>query len=137
MYNIIKGWPSDGALDFTAAPKVGVALAEGKVAMLGKGADANLAVLGNFTTAAATTDNVAGFVIGVDTMSGNITALMGQFILEVDAAHYAAGSYAAGDVLTATAGKFSKATATGENPVGKILTYNATSGKMTILWIGK
>lgn len=137
MYNIIKGWPSNGALDFTAAPKVGVALTEGTVAMLGKGSDANLAVLGNFTTAADVGDNVAGFVIGVDTMSGNVTALMGQFILEVDADHYAAGTYAAGDVLTATAGVFSKATVLGENPVGKILTYNATTGKMTILWIGK
>lgn len=137
MYNIIKGWPSNGALDFTAAPKVGVALTEGTIAMLGTGADANLAVLGNFTTAADVGDNVAGFVIGVDTMSGNVTALMGQFILEVDDDHYDAGTYAAGDVLTATAGKFSKATVLGENPVGKILTYNATTGKMTILWIGK
>lgn len=136
MYNVIKGWPSNAALDFTAKPKAGVTVKEGDVVMMGKGADANFAVAGNFTTAAAVTDNAPAFVIGVDTMSGNVTALMGRFIVEVDSAHYATGSYGAGDVLTATAGKFSKVTATGEAPIGKILTYNATTGIMTILWIG-
>jgi hypothetical protein len=134
MYNVIKGWPSNAALDFTTKPKAGVTVKEGDVVMMGKGADANVAVAGNFTTAAAVTDNAPAFVIGADSMSGNVTALMGRFIVEIDAVHYAAASYAAGDVLTAKAGKFAKATT--ETVIGKVLTFNATTGIMTILWIG-
>lgn len=137
MYNIIKGWPAEGALDVTVRPKTGVTLTPGMVAMFGKGADANLAVVGNYTTAASATDATPGFVIGADTMSGNLTVLLGSFVVEVDAGHYVAATYAPGDVLTATNGKFSKVTATGESPVGKVLTVDATSGKMRILWIGK
>jgi hypothetical protein len=43
---------------------------------------------------------------------------------------------AAGNVLTAVAGKFAKPTATGEHIVGKVLTYNGTTKKMRILWVG-
>lgn len=132
-YDIVKGWPSDAALDFTVALNTGQTIGEGIVAML----DGGKASAANYTTAAAAADKTAGFIIGVDTMSGNRTMLLGSFIVEVDADHYVAGSYAAGDLLTATAGKFSKVTATGENIVGKILTYSGVTKKMRILWVGK
>lgn len=131
-YDIVKGWPSEGALDFTVALNTGQTIGEGVIAML----DGGKASAANYTTAAAVTDKVPGFIIGVDSQSGNRTMLMGAFIVEVDDAHYAADTYAAGDVLTAKAGKFAKPTVTGEHVVGKVLTYNATTKKMRILWVG-
>ena len=132
-YDIIKGWPSEGALDFTVALNTGQDVGEGIIAMMVDGK----ASAATYSTAAADTDAIPGFVIGVDSMSGNRTMLMGPFIVEVDSDHYAADTYAAGDLLTATDGKFSKVTGTGELIVGKVLTYNATTTKMRILWVGK
>ena len=131
-YNIVKGWPSEGALDLAVVLATGQTLGEGDLAMM----DAGKATAADYTTAAAATDKVPGFIIGVDSMSGNRTMLMGAFIAEVDDAHYAADTYAAGDILTAKAGKFAKLTVTGEHVVGKVLTYNATTKKMRVLWVG-
>ena len=132
-YDIVKGWPSEGALDFTVALNTGQTIGEGAVAML----DGGKASAANYTTAAAAGDKVAGFIIGVDTQSGNRTMLMGSFILEVDDEHYAADTYAAGDILTAKAGKLAKCTVTGEAVLGKVLNYNGTTKKMRILWVAK
>lgn len=99
--------------------------------------DGGKASAANYTTAAAPGDKVAGFIIGVDTQSGNRTMLMGSFILEVDDEHYAADTYAAGDILTAKAGKLAKCTATGEAVLGKVLNYNGTTKKMRVLWVAK
>lgn len=132
-YDIVKGWPAEGALDFTVALNTGQTIGEGAVAML----DGGKASAANYTTAAAPGDKVAGFIIGVDTQSGNRTMLMGSFILEVDDEHYAANTYAAGDILTAKAGKLAKCTATGEAVLGKVLNYNGTTKKMRILWVAK
>ena len=133
MYNIVKGWPSEGALDYTAQPNTGQAVNEGVIAFM----DGGKASVANYTTAAAATDKTPGMVIGVDTLSGNRTILMGNFVVEVDDSHYDANTYANGDILTAKAGKFSKVTGTGESVVGKILNYNAATKKMRILWVGK
>ena len=132
-YDIVKGWPSEGALDFTVALNTGQTIGEGAVAML----DGGKASAANYTTAAAAGDKVAGFIIGVDTQSGNRTMLMGSFILEVDDEHYAANTYAAGDILTAKAGKLAKCTGAGEAVLGKVLNYNGTTKKMRILWVAK
>lgn len=132
-YDIVKGWPSEGALDFTVALNTGQTIGEGAVAML----DGGKASAANYTTAAAAGDKVAGFIIGVDTQSGNRTMLMGSFILEVDDEHYAADTYAAGDILTAKAGKLAKCTGTGEAVLGKVLNYNGTTKKMRVLWVAK
>lgn len=132
-YDIVKGWPSEGALDFTVALNTGQTIGEGAVAML----DGGKASAANYNTAAAAGDKVAGFIIGVDTQSGNRTMLMGSFILEVDDEHYAADTYAAGDILTAKAGKLAKCTGTGEAVLGKVLNYNGTTKKMRVLWVAK
>ena len=131
-YNIVKGWPSQGALDYVVTLGTGETIGEGVIAML----DGGKAVTGNYETAAAAGDKVPGFIIGVDTVSGNRTMLLGAYILEVDADNYASDTYASGDLLTAVGGKFAKVTATGEHTVGKILNYNGTTGKMRILWVG-
>ena len=131
-YDIVKGWPSEGALDFTVALNTGQTVGEGVIAMM----DGGKASVADYDAGAAPSDKVPGFVIGVDAQTGNRTMLMGAFIVEVDENHYAAGSYAAGDVLTAKDGKFAPLTVAGELIVGKILTYNATTKKMRILWVG-
>ena len=133
MYNIVKGWPSEGALDYTVQPNTGQAVNEGVIAFM----DGGKASVANYTLAAAATDKVPGFIIGVDTLSGNRTMLMGSFVVEVDASHYNADTYNAGDLLTAKTGKFAKLTGVNESVVGKILNYNAATKKMRILWVGK
>jgi hypothetical protein len=123
-YQIRKGWPSDHALDETVKAATGQTITEGLIVKVANG----------LATVAADGDGICGFVIGQDTLVGVYTVLLGDFIVEVDAQHYAAASYAAGDKLTAAAGKFKKAGAD-EEVIGKVLAVVSGTDKLRILWV--
>lgn len=147
MYQIVKGWPSEGAIDEIFVPATAGAPAEGFVGRVKTDGKAETATyLSNGTDAGLQ----SFFVIDVDTVKDNVTGLMSKCLIEVDADHYAAASYAAGDALTAAAGKFAKVTevaatydegaidvaATATKTVGRVVNVDATTGKMRILFYG-
>lgn len=129
MYNIRRGWPSNGALDEVFEPAPGQVVTDGMVVTLtgGKASPAT------FDAAAAPTDPPAAFVIGVDPLSGRRTGLLSACVIELDAAHYETGVYVANDLLTAKAGKFAKAAA-GEKILARVLAFDPTSNRMRVLW---
>lgn len=130
MYQIRRGWPSNAALDEIFEAATGQTIADGMIVTL----TAGKATPATYAAAAAVTDPVPAFVIGLEKVKGKITGLLSQCIIEVDAQHYASASYASGDMLTANNGKFSKVTATGEKAIARVLSMDASTGIMRLLW---
>lgn len=125
MYNIRKGWPQDGAIDESVKSGAGLTT------------DGVIANINNGTAVLGTSDpGVKAFIIGREHYTGKCTALLSDFVVEMDAQHYVAGTYVTGDPMTAAtgadAGKFTKGTAA--NALGHVLSYNATSGMLRVLW---
>ena len=50
----------------------------------------------------------------------------------MDSDYFDAGTYAAGDLLTAKNGKFSAAGTS--KVIGRVLNYDATNGRMRLMW---
>ena len=128
MYQIRKGWPSNGAIDEVLTAATGETITDGMIVTVADGK----ATPANFTSAAADTDPMVAFIIGIEHVRGTHTGLMSQCIIEVDAEHYEAGTYNANDPLTARGGKF--AAAGSSKVIGRVLKYDATSGLMRIMW---
>jgi hypothetical protein len=128
MYDIRKGWPSNGAIDEVLTAASGQDIKDGMIVTVANGQ----ASTANFTAAASASDPMVAFVIGYEKVKGTYTGLMSQCIIEVDADHYDAGSYAAGDALTAKNGKF--AAAGSSKVVGRVLKFDAASGLMRLMW---
>lgn len=128
MYDVRKGWPAEAAIDEMVKADTGEEITDGLIVTVENGK----AKVANFTGAAADTDPMCAFIIGKENVSGMLTALMSQAIIEVDAEHYDAGTYNSGDALTAKAGKFSAA---GSSKVlGRVLTFDVASGLMRLMW---
>lgn len=125
-YDIVKGWPSVGALDERLTPAVGVEIKGGQVVELA--ADGTCA-----PASVGATPGILAFTIDNDTITGGFLGLMNKCIIECDADHYAAGSYSASEAVTAVDGKFSKIT-TDEAPVARVISFDAVTGKMRLLW---
>jgi len=129
-YDIVKGWPAPGALDVNLAPATGVTLVGGEIITLNASGEA---ILATYATDGSNADNMAFFTIGSEALNGSISALKAGMIIEVDADHYDADTYAIGDALSANAGKFCLVD-TSAKQVGIIMAYNATTGIMRIVW---
>lgn len=128
MYQVVKGWPCEGALDETLIPATGVTIAPGSVACLDATGNAIVA-----TSVEMAADAISYFVIDNDNLKGGLVGLKGQCIIECDADHYVAGAYAVGDNLTADGGKFAVA-GVGAKVLGRVLNFNAVTGKMRLVW---
>lgn len=128
MYDVRKGWPAEAAVDEMVKADEGEEITEGMIVTVENGK----CKVANFTGAAAATDPMCAFIIGKEFVSGMLTALMSQAIIEVDADHYEAGTYNSGDALTAKNGKFSAA---GSSKVlGRVLTFDAASRILRLMW---
>jgi hypothetical protein len=128
-YQILKGWPCEGAIDPSIAQATAGAVTEGTCGMVDD--DGNAAV-GNYATAGTDATLIPFFCIGIDPINGNALALMGSYLIKVDSTHYAAASYEAGTPVSFTAGKFSTVD-TSQPAVGTVLSYDATAGSLVVL----
>ena len=125
MYQIRKGWPSNGAIDEVFKAAAGEDLKEGMIVAV-KGGEAEVAASADDSAALA-------FVIGHEQARNTWVGLMSQCVIECDSEHYdATGSYTAGDKVTVANGKFA-AISSSEKPVGRVLAIDA-NGLMRVLW---
>ena len=131
-FQIVKGWPGEGAIDEQLTPATDVTLSAGVIASIDE--DGN-GVVANYDAAGVNAALAAAFVIDVDTVTGKALTLMNACMIEIDATDMATDTYAANDSLTAVAGKFAKPAGT-ERVVGKVRSVNATTGKVRIIWSG-
>lgn len=143
-YQVVKAWPSDCAIDEIITLTVPGSVKPGFGGIID---DSGEGVVGTFVKATTDdlNDGLAFFCIDEDTVTGKVTGLMNKCVIEVDADHYVAGSYVAGNPLTLKAGKFDLFDPTQTVPgtpddyrpvIAKVLNYNATTGKMRIIWVG-
>ena len=126
MYNVRKGWPSEGAIDEVLTAASGQTIEDGMIVSVAN----DQASVATFTSSLT---GIPAFIIGKEAVKGTFTGLMSQCVIEVDSAHYVAGTYAAGDLLTATGGKF-EVTTTAAAAIGKVLKFDATTGTLRVLW---
>ena len=129
-YDIVKGWPAPGALDVNLAPASGVTLVGGEIVTLDASGDA---ILATYVSAGTNAADMAFFTIGSEALNGSVSAIKAGMIIEVDADHYDADTYAIGDALSSNVGKFCLVD-TSAKQVGIIMAYNATTGIMRIVW---
>lgn len=123
-YNIRKGWPCDGALDENLMPADDAAKKAGIIVALNS--DGKVVV----ADAIAADGPLCGFNIGVEKVTGAVTTLMNDCIIDMDAEHYEAGTYAPNDALSAVAGKFGPA---GSNKVlARVIKFE--NGILRVKW---
>jgi hypothetical protein len=140
-YQIIKGWPSEGAIDMSITLDTDVELTEGMGGAIeatgGKG------IVGDYDEDGSDAALLPFFCIGVDNVTGKVLGLMSGCMIEVDSDHYEAGSYAPGVAVTLKDGKFdiidltvgATTAASDYRPViGRVLSYDAVSGKLVVGW---
>ena len=129
-YDIVKGWPAPGALDVNLTPATGTTLVGGEVITINASGEA---ILATFDSVGVNAESMAFFTVGTDNLNGGVSAIKSGMVIEVDADHYDADTYAIGDALSANVGKFCLVD-TSAKQVGIILAYNATTGVMSIVW---
>ena len=123
-YNIRKGWPCHGALDENLMPANTDAFKEGIIVALN--ADGKVEV----ADAVAADGPMCGFNIGVEKVTGAVTTLLNDCIIDMDAEHYVAGTYNPNDALSASAGKFGPA---GSNKVlARVISFK--NGILRVKW---
>lgn len=123
-YNIRKGWPCHGALDENLMPANTDAFKEGIIVALN--ADGKVEV----ADAVAADGPMCGFNIGVEKVTGAVTTLLNDCIIDMDAEHYVAGTYNSNDALSASAGKFGPA---GSNKVlARVISFK--NGILRVKW---
>lgn len=127
-FEVVRGWPQDGALDRIEPIATGATVKNGDV--IAKQADGTVALVG------ATASNNVGVVVqgNGDSASaagtGKALVLWGNFIGQFDSTTYAAGAYAPGSTVTAKDGKL--ALNGGTDPVfGTVLDVIAGSATQT------
>ena len=133
-YQVVKGWPSDGAIDEVITLATAGTVTPGLCGVIDSSGEG---LIGAYpTTEGATSIYPAFFCIDADEVTGKVTGLMSPCVIEMDSDHYAAGAYAPGVKLSLTDGKFSIIAATGDArpAVASVLAYNATTGKLRVLW---
>lgn len=124
MYQIRKGWPSNGAIDEVFQADAGEELAEGMI----------VAVKQHKAEVASSADDSAAlaFVIGHEQARNTWTGLMSQCVIECDAAHYVdTDTYTAGDKVTVSNGKFALAGSSAA-AVGRVLAFD--DPMLRVLW---
>lgn len=134
-YEIRKGWPSNGALDEVLLAADGATLTDGTVAVLdsttGKWKTGTLAA-----DASARKAPLHAFVIAKEDVRNTHTGLMSDAIIEIDKDHYTGSTFAANDPLgvDASTGKFKAATVGTDVIVGKVINFDAATGRMRLFW---
>lgn len=129
-YQVRKGWPSDGAIDEQVTAATGQTVTDGMFVTIAAGK----ASVGSYAAAEAAADPLYGFVIGKEDLKGYFVALMSPAIIELDSACYAAGTYTANQALTIKDGKLAPTTEVKEKVVAKVISFDATSGTMLVMF---
>ena len=126
MYNIIKGWPSDSALDMSYPADDSLEAYDGVCVTV----NAN----GKVVLATGSDTTPTGFLIGREKMTNACTVLYGAYVLEIDRNHYDdTGTYTPGTKVTV--GNEGKLTVSGSSGCcfGRVLSVNAVDGTIRIL----
>jgi hypothetical protein len=131
MYQIIKGWPSAGALDLTLSPSSGVTITPGVIGAINGTTGA--VDVASYSTDGANAGNLPVMCIAVEAVTGKLTCLPSNFVVKVDSACYTGSSFTPNMKLSAVSGKFAAASGT-QRVVGQVLSFNASTGELTVLW---
>ncbi len=136
-YQIAKGWPAQAAIDEIVKAATGVELTPGQIALINTDGDA---IIANYESADAGNIGLSAcFLIDFGAVKeGEFVGLFSECVITVDADHYQAETYAAGDNLTARAGKFDKRAASEDDrtTLARVLKAPGTDGVMRVLWLG-
>ena len=132
-YDIVKSWPSQGAIDESLVPATETVEFMKSL----KGKVINLASTGKVGLATYTGDTktvgIPFFCIDYGHPRKQVLGIKSPCVIQCDSDHYDSGSYAVGATVTANAGKF-KVAGEGDGVVGKVLNFDAVSGKLRVLW---
>jgi len=129
-YQVVKGWPCEGAIDELLTAADGVTLTLGTPATINASGEA---IVGDYDSLGSDSGLQAAFVIDYDEVRGKYLGLLSACVIEMDADHYAADTYAPNDTLTAIGGVLAKPTDS-EPVLAKVLSVDATSDKIRVLW---
>jgi hypothetical protein len=132
-YQIIKGWPCEGAIDMNIAVATDELVADGVGCVVdsdSKAAVANFAVDGSDAT------GIPGFCIGIDNVTGNALLLLSEAMIQVDSDHYEVASYTPGAGVSFVGGKFDLIAAIDdERPqVGTVFSYDASATELVVFF---
>ncbi len=131
-YQILKGWPHEGAMDLVAAPAATSGATNGSVAYL---KDDGTMALVTYASTGADNAKMPLFCFDTDTLANKVVGLASPAIIKLSSDLYDTGTYTPNVPLTVTAGKFSNLAGT-ERTVGRVISRNATTGDMIIAWFG-
>jgi len=133
-YKVIKGWPSEGAIDMSISLAVAGAVVAGDCGVINS---SGVGVIGAYNVTGADAGTLEPFFcIDVDSVTGKVLGLMSPCMIEVDTDHFVAGSYAPGKAVSMAGGKFSLIAATEDlrRVVGTVFAYDSSVGTLTIYW---
>ena len=130
-YQIVRGWPSAGALDEPLVAADGVVIEKGSVATLDA---AGNAIVADYASDGSNAGDLAFFVIDNDALAKTLVGIKAGMIIECDSDHYVAGAYAVNQPLTATGGKFGPVS-NDEKVVGKVRSFDSVTGQMRFVWV--
>lgn len=131
-FDVLRGWPTGGAVEKTLIPDTSVELVEGDFVEIKSNGKVDKVTL-------ASGDDKAVFLViegnkESDSYSGHylnkVVAITGDY--EVITENFAAGSYAPGLPVTVIGGQFALI-ASGEPSVGHVSAYDATAGTLTVV----
>lgn len=140
-YEILKGWPDEGALDVALEKESGEEIEPGMIVTVND--SGNLEVY----TAEDGDNALDGFVIDYENAQMNInpdykptaksfTVLFSGCVIGCDSDHYD-GDPSIGDTLTADGGKFKVPETDSNAPViGKVFAKNSSSGYIKLVYFG-
>lgn len=131
-YQILKGWPHEGAMDIVAAPAATTPATNGSVAYI---KDDGTMALVNYAANAADNALMPLFVFDTDSLANKVVGLASPAVIKIDSTMYDTGTYTPNVPLTVKAGKFANLAGT-ERTVGRVISRNSTTGDMVIAWFG-
>lgn len=132
-YQIIKGWPCEGAIDMNIPVATDEDVAEGVGCVVDSDSKAAVA---NYNVNGTDALGIPGFCIGIDNVTGNALLLLSEAMVKVDSDHYKAGSYTPGAGVSFSEGKFQLiADEDDERPqVGTVFSYDATAAELVVFF---
>lgn len=128
MYQVIKGWPDECALDVAYPAAADFDKFDGVIVSINATGKVDLA------NKNGTADTFCkGFLIGREYVSRKCTVLLGDSVIECDSDHFdATKTYTAGTKLTVLSGKFTVGDSNAE-VVGRVVSYDSVAQKLVIL----
>ena len=132
-FDIVKGWPSQAAIDEVAKADPGETITEGMIVNLINGTIKS-------SKKDVLDDGVRGIAWGHEAARGTWTVLLSQLVLAMDSAYYS-GQLTAGDELVVSDqedGKFAKYDKEKDKRpapvIGRVLSVDANTGIARVLW---